>query len=91
MDSKCANTPISMTSLDQNISVILQIKYILEILEQFGTENYTWKLNVVQNFYELWKFFLSYFWVQNVLIPLSQKIPQGAKCANTLKLHTTFD
>ena len=33
-------------------------KYILGILEQFGIENYTWRLDIVQN---LCEFFLSEF------------------------------
>ena len=38
---------------------------MLEILEQFGTENYTWRFDIVQ---KLCEFFLSDFLVQNVVI-----------------------
>ena len=46
--SKCANTHKSVTSLDLNVSVILWIVYILGILEQFGTQNYTWRFDIAQ-------------------------------------------
>ena len=46
--SKCANTHKSVTSLGQNVSVILWIVYILGILEQFGTQNYTWRFDIAQ-------------------------------------------
>ena len=42
MDSKCANTPISATSLDQNVSIIFVNNInMLGILEQSGTKYYT--------------------------------------------------
>ena len=52
------------------------------ILKQFDTENYTWRIDIVQNLFELWHFFLSYFWAQNVSIPPDQNMPQGTKCFN---------
>ena len=45
---KCANTHISVTSLDHFVK-----KYILGILEHFNTENYTWRLVIIQNLYEV--------------------------------------
>ena len=74
------------------------------ILEQFYINNYTWRLIIVQNLYELWQFVLSDFWAQNVLMPESPKIrleakflntpnpkiPQGTECIHTPKLYTTF-
>ena len=49
--------------------LFLWVIYILGVLEQFGTENYTWKLDIVQNLWELWQFSLSDF--------------LGSKCFNT--------
>ena len=45
------------------------------ILEQFGTEHYTWRPDKVQNLCELWQFFLSDF--------------LSSKCFNNPKLYTT--
>ena len=44
---------------------------MLGILEQFGTENHTWGLDIVQNLCEFCRFFLSDFLAQNVIIPPS--------------------
>ena len=41
--------------------LFLWIIYIQGVLEQFGTENYTWRLDIVQNLSELWQFFLCDF------------------------------
>ena len=38
-----------MTSLDQNVSIIFWIIYVLGILEQSGTKSYAWKLDTIQN------------------------------------------
>ena len=46
---------------------LLWIVYVLGILEQLGTDNYTWILGLVQNFHE--------FWSQNVLTPHILLIP----------------
>lgn len=43
------------------------IIYVLGILEQFGTENYTRRLNIVQHLCEFCQFFSELLW-QNVLI-----------------------
>ena len=45
------------------------------ILEQFSTESYTWRLDIVQNLCDFWQFFLSDF--------------LGAKCPNTPTLYVT--
>ena len=61
--------------------------YILGILKYLNTEIYTWRLVIVQNFYELWQFC---FLRQNVLIPPSPKTSKGAECPNTPILYTTL-
>ena len=69
MNSKCANTHISVTSLYQNVLIIfVNNKYTGNIIT-VGTENYTWRLDIVQNLCGLWQFFLPDFWAQNVSIP----------------------
>ena len=46
---------------------ILWIIYVLGMLEQFGTESYTWRLDIVKNLFK--------FWAQNLLIPRIPLIP----------------
>ena len=70
MTSECANTHISVTYLDQNVSIIL---------EQFDPENYILRLGMVQNLCELWQFLLSDFWAQNVSEPTDQNMAEGGK------------
>ena len=70
--------------------LFLWIIYIVGILLQLATKNYTGRFDIVQNLCELWQFFLSDFWAQNVLIPPSPKTSKGIKCANTPKLYTTI-
>ena len=55
--------------------------YIWRYLKQFST--------ITQNLYEFQQFFLCDFLNQNVPIPPSPRIPQGASCANALKFYTT--
>ena len=45
----------------------LWIIYVLGMLEQFGTERYTWRLDIVQNLFE--------FWAQNLLIARIPLLP----------------
>ena len=65
------------------------IYIIIYIFGHFDTENYAWRLPIVQNLCEFWQFFLSDFLSQNVLIFPSPKIHQGAKCPNTHNWYTT--
>ena len=48
MNFELKDTHISVTSLDQNVSAMLQIISMLGMLEKFGTESYTWRFNIVQ-------------------------------------------
>ena len=55
---------------------------MLEKLEDFNRENYTWRLVIIQNLYE--------FSSQNVSIHPDQYMPHKAKCFNTHKSYTTY-
>ena len=57
--------------------------FILGILEQFGIEDYTWGLDIVQILFKLWQFFFSDFLGLKFANTLSPKIPQRAKYPNT--------
>ena len=46
---------------------ILWIIYVLGMLELFGTESYTWRLDIVKNLFK--------FWAQNLQIPRIPLIP----------------
>ena len=59
------------------------------ILEQFGTKNYVWRLDIVQNLSELWQFFLSHFSAQNGSIPPNKNMPKWVRYFNTTKLYNT--
>ena len=48
MNFELKDTHISVTFLDQNVSVVLRIISISGMLEKFGTESYTWRFNIVQ-------------------------------------------
>ena len=52
--------------------------FILGILEQFGIEDYTWGLDIVQILFKLWQFFFSDFLGLKFANTLSPKIPQRA-------------
>ena len=47
--------------------------YIWQILEQFGTKNSAWRLNIVQNICEFSQY-LFCFWSQNISIPSISKV-----------------
>ena len=49
----CSNTRISVTSVEKIFQSVLQIIHMFGILEEFGTEDYTQTLHVVQNICEL--------------------------------------
>ena len=65
-------------------------EYILGTLEQFGTENYTRRLDIIQNLCKLRQFYFSDFLRPRCLNTPYKNMFQGEKFFNTLKLYTTY-
>ena len=71
-NSKCANTRISMTSLDQNVSLFFMNNIYLKIFKAILHKNYTWRFVIIKNPYAIWyPQAQKYSRGQNVLIPQS--------------------
>ena len=90
MISKCPNTHLLVTSLDKNISINFANNIYIENIKTAWHKKLcmkTWCSSKI--FMNCNNFSYLIFWFQNVLIPPSPKISQGAKCVNTAKLYTT--
>ena len=89
-------TQTRLIPLDQNVLiplhhsvfVLLVVICIIGILRHFGTENYAWKLGIIQNFSEYWQFFFHVFSAPNCADTPNSHI-NGRHCSlNLLPQHS---
>ena len=65
---------------DHNDSIIFVNNIYVGNIRKFGTENDTWRLDIIQNFHILWQVFLSDFLSSKCFDTPRSKYVQGEKC-----------